>query len=72
MTFEIAEIHARTPRHDNPRRIERTLEAIAHDRLGHQGRNLDANVAHLIAVIRQSGAFDHALQPVLGEVPGQE
>ena len=51
---------------------DRPLQAAQQDRLGHQRRDLHADIRHLPREARSPHAVEHAPQPRLRQVPGQE
>ncbi len=72
MLLEVAEVHAAAPRHDDPIGFERLLQAVAHDVLGHQRGDLDAEVGDAPRPVRQPHGRHRLGKPRLGEAPGQE
>ena len=69
---EVAEVHAAAARHDDAIRFERLLQPVAHDVLGHQRRDLDAEVGDAPRPVRQPHGGHRLGKPRLGETPGQE
>ncbi len=69
---EVTEVHAAAAGHDDAIGFERLLEPVAHDVLGHQGSDLDAEVGDAPGPVRQAHGRHRLGEPWLGETPGQE
>ena len=72
MALQLVEIHAGAPGHDNAVGVERPLQAIAHDRLGHQRGDLYADVGDTPGSGRQAELGDRPVEAGLGELARQK
>ena len=69
---EMVEVHARAPRHDDARRVQRPLEPVLDERFRHQRRDLDADVGDAPRAVREPEPADGRGKARLGQMAGYE